>query len=71
MIRIWFRNVIGYIFFLVVQNNLYLIERRLIMTNKNDNRERKNKYPNNVKNDVEFSKETSIRSEIPKKNVNK
>ena len=41
------------------------------MTNKNDNRERKNKYPNNVKNDVEFSKETSIRSEIPKKNVNK
>ena len=71
MIRNWFRNVIGYIFFLLVQNNLYLIERRLIMTNKNDNRERKNKYPNNVKNDVEFSKESSIRSEIPKKNVNK
>ena len=28
------------------------------MTNKNDNRERKNKYPNNLKNDAEFSKET-------------
>ena len=27
------------------------------MTNKNDNRERKNKYPNNLKNDAEFSKE--------------
>ncbi len=71
MIRNWFRKVIGYIFFLLVQNTLYLIERRLIMTNKNDNRERKNKYPNNVKNDVEFSKESNIRSEIPKKNVYK
>ena len=41
------------------------------MTNKNDNRERQNKYPHNLKNDVEFSKETNISSEIPKKNVNK
>jgi hypothetical protein len=41
------------------------------MTNKNDNRERKNKYPNNKKNQVEFSKETSIRSEITKRDLNK
>ena len=41
------------------------------MTNKNDNRERKNKYPNNLKNDSEFSKETSIRSEIAKKDLKK
>lgn len=41
------------------------------MTNKNDNRDRQNKYPNNLKNDAEFSKETSIRSEITKKNLNK
>lgn len=40
------------------------------MTNKNDNRERQNKYPNNtLKNDAEFSKEPSIRSEISKKDL--
>lgn len=39
------------------------------MTNKNDNRERLNKYPNNLKSNVEFSKETSIRSEITKKDL--
>jgi hypothetical protein len=42
-----------------------------IMTNRNDNRERKNKYPNNMKQDAEFSKETSIRSEITKKDLKK
>jgi hypothetical protein len=41
------------------------------MTNKNDNRERKNKYPNNVKGDTEFSKETNIRSKIAKKDLKK
>jgi hypothetical protein len=41
------------------------------MTNRNDNRERKNKYPNNKKQDAEFSKESSIRSEITKKDMKK
>ncbi len=41
------------------------------MTNKNDNRERKNKYPNNKKHQAEFAKETSIRSEITKRDLNK
>jgi hypothetical protein len=41
------------------------------MTNRNDNRERKNKYPNNKNQDAEFSKETSIRSEITKKDMKK
>nr|WP_263326179.1 hypothetical protein [Neobacillus sp. Marseille-Q6967] len=41
------------------------------MTNKNDNRERKNKYPNNKKQDTEFSKATDIRSEITKKDLQK
>lgn len=40
-----------------------------MMTNKNDNRERMNKYPNNKKHEAEFSKETSIRSEITKKDL--
>ncbi|MDR6998393.1 hypothetical protein [Neobacillus niacini] len=39
------------------------------MTNRNDNRERKNKYPNNKKQDAEFAKETSIRSEITQKDI--
>jgi hypothetical protein len=39
------------------------------MTNRNDNRERKNKYPNNKKHEAEFSKETNIRSEITKKDL--
>ncbi|MDP4162515.1 MAG: hypothetical protein Q8898_05360 [Bacillota bacterium] len=39
------------------------------MTNKNDNRERKNKYPNSANNNVEASKEISIRSEITKKDL--
>ena len=43
----------------------------ILMTNRNDNRERKNKYPNNKKQDTEFSKETSIRSEITKKDLQK
>ncbi|WP_262371602.1 hypothetical protein [Rossellomorea aquimaris] len=41
------------------------------MTNKNDNRERKNKYPNNKKGDTEFSKELNIRSEVTKKDLGK
>ena len=41
------------------------------MTNKNDNRERKNKYPNNKKSESEFSKEINIRSEITKKDLKK
>ncbi|MGG3562439.1 hypothetical protein ABES03_12675 [Neobacillus rhizosphaerae] len=41
------------------------------MTNRNNNRERKNKYPNNKKQDTEFSKETSIRSEMTKKDLGK
>lgn len=41
------------------------------MTNSNDNRESKNKYPNNKKQDTEFSKETNIRSEITKKDLQK
>ncbi|GLB58960.1 hypothetical protein [Cytobacillus sp. NCCP-133] len=41
------------------------------MTNKNDNRERKNKYPNKKKQDTEFSKDTDIRSEITKRDVQK
>ncbi|WP_263621546.1 hypothetical protein [Rossellomorea aquimaris] len=41
------------------------------MTNKNDNRERKNKYPNNKAQDTEFSREKDIRSEITKKDLKK
>ncbi|MGM0753509.1 MAG: hypothetical protein ACQET6_16500 [Bacillota bacterium] len=41
------------------------------MTNKNDNRERKNKYPNNKKSGTEFSKEINIRSEVTKKDLGK
>ncbi|MDP4084633.1 MAG: hypothetical protein Q8934_08450 [Bacillota bacterium] len=41
------------------------------MTNRNDNRERKNKYPNNKKQESEFAKETNIRSEITKKDLKK
>ncbi|GIN88548.1 hypothetical protein J6TS2_49340 [Heyndrickxia sporothermodurans] len=41
------------------------------MTNKNDNRQRKNKYPNNKQNDTEFSKDVSIRSETTKKDMKK
>lgn len=40
------------------------------MTNKNDNRERKNKYPKN-KQETEFSKEINIRSEQTKKDLQK
>jgi hypothetical protein len=40
------------------------------MTNRNDNRERQNKYPNNKKRETEFSKETDIRSNITKKDLN-
>lgn len=39
------------------------------MTHKNDNRERMNKYPN--KQDTEFNKETDIRSEITKRDLQK
>lgn len=41
------------------------------MTNKNDNRERKNKYPKNQKQDTEFSRDADIRSEITKKDLQK
>lgn len=37
------------------------------MTNKNDNRERKNKYPNNRKVDTEFSKELNVNKQKAKK----
>ncbi|WP_274854460.1 hypothetical protein [Bacillus methanolicus] len=39
------------------------------MTNRNDNRERRNKYPNNQKQETEFSKETNIRSDITKRDL--
>ncbi|WP_255260056.1 MULTISPECIES: hypothetical protein [Bacillus] len=42
-----------------------------MMTNRNDNRKRKNKYPNNLKNDTEFSKDVNVRSEVTKKDLNK
>jgi hypothetical protein len=41
------------------------------MTNRNDNRERQNKYPNNKKQDTEFAKEPNIRSEITKRDLQK
>lgn len=41
------------------------------MTNKNDNRERQNKYPNNKKNDAEFGKEVNIRSDKTKNDLNR
>lgn len=41
------------------------------MTNRNDNRERTNKYPNNKKADTEFSKDVNIRSERTKKDLKK
>ncbi|MFX3623479.1 MAG: hypothetical protein ACE3JP_05385 [Ectobacillus sp.] len=41
------------------------------MTNRNDNRERKNKYPNNLKQDTEFAKDVNIRSEATKKDLKK
>jgi hypothetical protein len=50
---------------------LNLDARRNMMTNKNDNRERKNKYPNNANNDTEFAKEPNIRSEITKNDLKK
>ena len=41
------------------------------MTNRNDNRERQNKYPNNKNKDTEFSKDINIRSEQIKKDLQK
>ncbi|MGJ7912697.1 hypothetical protein [Neobacillus sp. LXY-1] len=41
------------------------------MTNRNDNRERKNKYPNNLKQETELSKEVNIRSEETQKDLRK
>ncbi|MFD2212712.1 MULTISPECIES: hypothetical protein [Bacillaceae] len=41
------------------------------MTNRNDNRERQNKYPNNKNKDTEFSKDINIRSEQTKKDLQK
>ncbi|HYK72331.1 MAG TPA: hypothetical protein VEV44_04220 [Pseudoneobacillus sp.] len=40
------------------------------MTNKNDNRERKNKYPNNKK-EENMTKDINIRSEITQKDMQK
>ncbi|WP_255266677.1 hypothetical protein [Bacillus cereus] len=40
------------------------------MTNRNDNRKRKDQHLNNLK-DTEFSKDVNIRSEITKKDLNK
>lgn len=53
---------------IIEQNNGSLLERRIMMTNKNDNRERMNKYPNNK---TEFAKDVNIRSEITKKDMKK
>lgn len=39
------------------------------MTNKNDNRERMNKYPNTKRQDAEFNKDTDIRSAITKRDL--
>lgn len=39
------------------------------MTNKNDNRERMNKYPNTKRQDTEFNKDTDIRSNITKRDL--
>ncbi|MGF2616064.1 hypothetical protein ACQUWN_10725 [Rossellomorea aquimaris] len=39
------------------------------MTNKNDNRERKNKYPRNKEFNEEFAKDATIRSEITQKDI--
>jgi hypothetical protein len=39
------------------------------MTNRNDNRERRGKYPK--KNDAEFDNELTIRSEVTKKDLRK
>ncbi|WP_257985798.1 hypothetical protein [Bacillus sp. M6-12] len=41
------------------------------MTNRNDNRERVNKYPNNLKNGTEFAQDINIRSEITKRDLQK
>ncbi len=43
--------------------------RRVNMTNRNDNRERINKYPNNKKQDTEFGIDINFRSEIAKRNL--
>lgn len=40
------------------------------MTNRNDNRERRNKYPNN-KNQANNSKNVNLRSEITQKDMQK
>ncbi len=42
-----------------------------MMTNRNDNRKRKDQQLNNLKNDTEFSKDVNIRSEVTKKDLNK
>ncbi|MGM0844902.1 MAG: hypothetical protein ACQEUT_07990 [Bacillota bacterium] len=39
------------------------------MTNKNDNRERKNKYPRNKEFNEEFAKDATIRSEITQQDI--
>ncbi|WP_282434282.1 hypothetical protein [Bacillus sp. DNRA2] len=39
------------------------------MTNKNNNRERMNKYPNTKRQDTEFNKDTDIRSAITKQDL--
>jgi hypothetical protein len=54
----------------LLQNNDFKQKRRILtMTNKNDNRESKNKYPNNKNQDTEFNKDINIRSEITKKDL--
>ncbi|AGK53779.1 hypothetical protein B1NLA3E_10105 [Bacillus sp. 1NLA3E] len=54
----------------LLQNNEFKQKRRILtMTNKNDNRESKNKYPNNKNQDTEFNKDIHIRSEITKKDL--
>ncbi|MGD7023899.1 hypothetical protein ACQCVK_14955 [Rossellomorea vietnamensis] len=39
------------------------------MTNKNDNRERKNKYPRNKAFNEDFAKDAAIRSDITQQDI--
>ena len=41
------------------------------MINKNDNRERKNKYPKSQKQDTKYARKEDIRNEMTKKDLHK
>jgi hypothetical protein len=53
------------------QNNFVRTKGGSQMTNRNDNRERMNKYPKNKKNGTEFAQDINIRSEMTKKDMKK